>query len=54
MADPKLKLTDMLEKQRKLLEAQRAESERLSKEQAARLTDQTVQPSPTVKPAPNK
>ena len=43
MSDPKEKLNILLNKQKKLLDAQRIESERLANEQAEKVKAETVQ-----------
>lgn len=54
MSDPIKTLTGLVEKQKQAIEAQRAESERIQKEREQTNQAQTVSPTPTVPPSPNK
>lgn len=54
MADPKQKLNDLINKQQKLLEAQRAESERLAKEKEQQAIAEKVQRGLSQSQPPNK
>lgn len=54
MADPKQKLNDMIEKQQKLIAAQRVEAERLAKEKEQRAIAEKVQRDLIQSQSPNK
>ena len=54
MADPKQKIQALIDKQRKAIDAQRAESERIEKERLNNSTNGTGRSSPFPSQPPNK
>jgi hypothetical protein len=54
MTDIKTKITDLLEKQKKAIEAQRAESERIAKERQDTAINEKGQSAPFQSQPPNK
>lgn len=54
MADPKQKINDLLEKQKQVIEAQKAASQAIQKEREAVTSSETVQPLPPAGQLQNK
>ena len=54
MTNPKDKLIKLLETQKKTIEAQKAESERIAREREQKVRDETAQSSPSLSQSPNK